>query len=150
VLEMGGLDEWRGHYGGFRPESSRDGRRVIDHDLTMQFIGMTANALEPGEEAGYWHMHARIEEVYVFLDGRGQMGLDDDVVDVRAGSVVRVGTGVWRTWRAIPASSDLPGSTEQLRWLCIRAGGERLPARPEDSQRAPERPMPWGDAPPSP
>ena len=90
---MGGLDEWREHYGGFRPESSRDGRRVVDHDLTMQFIGMTANALEPGEEAGYWHTHARVEELYVFLAGRGQMGLDDDVVDVGPGTVVRVGPG---------------------------------------------------------
>ena len=93
VLEMGGLDEWREHYGGFRPESSRDGRRVVDHDLTMQFIGMTANAFEPGEEAGYWHTHARVEELYVFLAGRGQMGLDDDVVDVGPGTVVRVGPG---------------------------------------------------------
>lgn len=38
VLEMGGLDEWREHYGGFRPESSRDGRRVVDHDMTMLCI----------------------------------------------------------------------------------------------------------------
>jgi uncharacterized cupin superfamily protein len=93
VLEMGGLDEWRSHFGGFRPESSRDGRRVVDHDMTMQYIGMTANALEAGEEAGYWHAHARIEEVYVFLAGRGQMGLDGDVVDVGPGTVVRVGQG---------------------------------------------------------
>jgi hypothetical protein len=47
VLEIGGLAEWREHYGGFRPNSSRDGRRIVDHDLTMQYIGMTANALEP-------------------------------------------------------------------------------------------------------
>ena len=105
MLEMGGLDEWREHYGGFRPASSRDGRRVVDHDLTMQYIGMTANAFEPGEEAGYWHAHARVEELYVFLAGRGQMGLDADVVDVGPGTVVRVGQGVWRTWRCVPDSA---------------------------------------------
>lgn len=149
VTDIGALDAWRDHHGGFDPARARDGRRVVDHELTMDYIGMTANALEPGEEAGYWHAHSRVEELYVFLGGHGQMGLDDDVVDVRAGSVVRVGTGVWRTWRAIPARSDVPGSTEQLRWLCIRAGGERLPALPDDSQRAPERPMPWSDAPPT-
>ncbi|MDF2573533.1 MAG: hypothetical protein K0S05_445, partial [Agromyces sp.] len=116
VLEMGGLDEWREHFGGFRPTTSREGRRVVDHDITMQYIGMTANAFEPGEEAGYWHTHDRIEELYVFLAGRGQMGLNDDIVDVAPGTVVRVGQGVWRTWRA---TQDSP---EQLRWLCIRAG----------------------------
>jgi mannose-6-phosphate isomerase-like protein (cupin superfamily) len=104
----------------------------------MQFIGMTANALTPGEEAGYWHTHTRVEELYVFLEGRGQMGLDDDVVDVGPGSVVRVGQNVWRTWRALPDSEG------ELRWLCIRAGGEALPHIPDDSSRDPERPMPWG------
>ena len=137
VLEMGGLDEWREHFGGFRPESSRDGRRVVDHDLEMQYIGMTANALEPGEEAGYWHTHSRVEELYVFLGGRGQMGLDDEVVDVGPGSVVRVGQGVWRTWRCAPDGS------EQLRWLCIRAGGSELPHLPDDGQRDNDRPSPW-------
>ena len=49
---------------------------------------MTANAYEPGEEAGYWHTHSEIEELYVFLEGRGEMGLDDDVITVGPGTVV--------------------------------------------------------------
>lgn len=138
VLGIGALDEWRDHYGGFRPASSRDGRRVVDHELAMQYIGVTANALEPGEEAGYWHAHARIEELYVFLEGHGQMGLDDDVIDVAPGTVVRVGQGVWRTWRCTPDSPT------QLRWLCIRAGGYELPEYPDDSERDEGHPAPWG------
>lgn len=137
VLSIGRLDAWRDHFGGFDAARSRDGRRVVDHELAMQYIGLTANALEPGEEAGYWHSHSRIEELYVFLGGQGEMGLDDDIVQVSEGSVVRVGQGVWRTWRAVP---DSPG---QLRWLCIRSGGEQLPATPNDSSRNPEKAMPW-------
>ncbi|SDS34828.1 cupin domain-containing protein [Microterricola viridarii] len=137
LAQIGGPDEWRGHYGGFDVARSRDGRRIVDRELAMQYIGLSANALEPGEEAGYWHAHSRIEEVYVFLDGRGQMGLDDDVVEVGAGTVVRVAQGVWRTWRARP---DSPG---ELRWLCIRAGGDQLPDRPDDSSLNPGKPMPW-------
>jgi mannose-6-phosphate isomerase-like protein (cupin superfamily) len=137
VAAIGALDEWRDHFGGFRPSTSRDGRRVVDHELTMQYIGMTANALEPGEEAGYWHAHAQIEELYVFLEGRGQMGLDDEVVDVGPGTVVRVGQDVWRTWRALP---DSPG---ELRWLCIRSGGYELPHFPDDGVRDNDRAMPW-------
>lgn len=139
IASIGALDEWRSHFGGFTEAKSRDGRRVVDHELAMQFIGLTANSLEPGEEAGYWHAHAQIEELYVFLEGRGQMALDDDVVDVEAGTVVRVGQDVWRTWRALP---DSPG---ELRWLCIRAGGEQLPRLPDDSTRDEDRPMPWTD-----
>jgi len=137
VLDIGDLDRWRSHHGGFDVARSRDGRRIVDHELAMQYIGLSANALEPGEQAGYWHAHARIEELYVFLAGRGQMGLDDDVIDVGPGTVVRVGQNVWRTWRAHPDSDG------QLRWLCIRAGGEQLPRVPDDSQRDSERPSPW-------
>jgi len=137
VLNVGAPSEWRQYFGGFRPESSRDGRRVVDHEMKNQFIGMTVNALEPGEEAGYWHTHSKIEELYVFIGGQGQMGLDDDLVDVSAGSVVRVGQNVMRTWRAKPES------TEQLQWLCIRAGGTELPDFPNDAKRDNDRPMPW-------
>ncbi|MGF2950419.1 cupin domain-containing protein [Microbacterium alcoholitolerans] len=137
VTRIGAPERWREFHGGFDEARSRDGRRVVDHELTMQYIGMTANALVPGEEAGYWHVHEKIEELYVFLAGAGQMGLDDDVVDVEAGTVVRVGPGVWRTWRALPDSAG------ELRWLCIRAGGEQLPHMPDDGRRGPDRPMPW-------
>jgi mannose-6-phosphate isomerase-like protein (cupin superfamily) len=137
VLNVGAPSEWRQYFGGFRPESSRDGRRVVDHEMKNQFIGMTVNALEPGEEAGYWHTHSQIEELYVFIGGQGQMGLDDDLVDVSAGCVVRVGQNVMRTWRAKPES------TEQLQWLCIRAGGTELPDFPNDAKRDNDRPMPW-------
>lgn len=137
ITEIGALDTWYDHVGGFRPETTKAGRRVVDHELTMQYIGMTANAFKPGDEAGYWHTHARVEELYVFLDGRGQMGLDSDVVDVRPGTVVRIGQGVWRTWRA------LPDSPTELRWLCIRSGGYELPRFPDDGQRDADRPMPW-------
>lgn len=137
VLEIGAIDEWRSHYGGFRPETSREGRRIVDHELVTQYIGLSANSYEPGEEAGYWHAHSAIEELYVFLTGRGEMGLDDAVVPVGPGSVVRVGQGVVRTWRA------MPDSPEPLTWFCIRAGGGEIEHMPEDSQRDESRPSPW-------
>jgi uncharacterized cupin superfamily protein len=136
-IELGALDDWRAHFGGFVPERSRDGRRVIDHELPMQFVGVTANALEPGEDAGYWHSHASDEELYIFLEGHGQMGLDDQVVEVRPGTSIRVGQGVMRTWRCTPESPTM------LRWLCIRGDGGSLPHLPDDATRDEERPMPW-------
>jgi len=137
ILNIGALDQWRSFYGGFRPESSRDGRRVIDHEMNMQYIGMTSNALAPGEDAGYWHDHTQVEEVYVFFEGKGEMGLGDDVVEVGPGSVVRVGQGIMRTWRCTPDSPT------ELKWLCIRAGGTELPQFPNDGVRDMETPLPW-------
>lgn len=131
------MNTWRDHLGGFVPQTTRQGRRVVDHEMTNQFIGMTANAYEPGEKAGYWHTHSEIEELYIFLEGSGQMGLDEDIIDVTAGSVVRVGQGVWRTWRALPESDG------QLRWICIRAGASELTNYPHDATRDHERESPW-------
>ncbi len=137
VIELGALTDWRNHYGGFRPTTSRDGRRVIDHEVDMQYIGLTANSYVPGEQAGYWHSHSDLEELYVFLTGRGEMGLDDEVVPVGPGTAIRVGQGVMRTWRAVP------DSPEPLTWLCIRAGGTELETFPSDATRDEERPSPW-------
>ena len=53
ITNIGAPDTWRDFVGGFVPQTTRAGRRVVDHELTNQFIGMTANAYEPGEEAGY-------------------------------------------------------------------------------------------------
>ena len=137
ITQMGPMDTWRDHFGGFVAATNKQGRRVIDHELDTEVIGFTATAYEPGEEAGYWHSHSELEEVYIFLEGEGQMGLDDEVVNVSAGTVVHVGTGVMRTWRCTPDSPS------QLRWLCIRAGGGKLKAIPDDAHPIRDIPMPW-------
>lgn len=131
VVELGGLDGWMDF------ESPRPGKRFVDNEMPAQYIGLSANALAAGGQAPFWHSHDRHEEMYVFLAGHGQMGVGDDVVDVQAGTVVRVGQGVMRTWRA------LPDSPEPLRWLCIRAGGDTLEAVGHDGALDKERAMPW-------
>ncbi len=137
IVNVGAPDEWYEYYGGFRPDTSRNGRRVIDHELKMQYIGMTINAMKPGESATYWHDHSDVEELYVFISGQGQMGLDDEVVEVKAGSMVRVGQGVMRTWRARPDSDG------ELRWMCIRAGSTELTEFPDDATKNSDRALPW-------
>lgn len=134
VIEMGGLDAWHEFAGGTTP-----GKRFVDKELPLQNVGMSANAAEPGSRAPFWHTHEKLEELYVFLAGNGQMGLNDDVVDVQAGTTVRVPPGTWSTWRA------LPDSPEQLRWLCIRAGGAALSDIGRDGALDRERPAPWAE-----
>ncbi len=131
------MDSWRDFVGGFRPDTTRPGRRVVDHEVAGDVIGFSANAYEPGEQAGYWHVHSVLEEVYVFLEGEGQMALDSDIVDVHPGTVVQVSPGVMRTWRC------LPDSPTQLKWLCIRAGQKPLPRVPDDAEPLWGLPLPW-------
>lgn len=137
VINVGAPENWRDYFGGFRPETSRDGRRVVDHEMHMQYIGLTVNALVAGEEAGYWHKHSAVEELYIFVHGKGQVGLNDDLVEVTAGSIVRVSPETWITWRCDP------NSAEELRWFCVRAGGTELPEFPNDATKDATKPMPW-------
>ena len=82
VLNVGAPQEWRSFFGGFRPETSRDGRRVVDKEMDLQYMGLTVNSLVAGEEAPYWHKHSIVEELYIFIHGKGQMGLDGEAVEV--------------------------------------------------------------------
>ncbi|MBS1698294.1 MAG: cupin domain-containing protein [Actinobacteria bacterium] len=98
---------------------------------------MSVNSTDPGGSSPFWHRHGRLEELYVFLDGRGQMALDDEVIDVGPGTVVRVAPA---TWRAVHSAADAEGP---LKWLCLRGGGDTLAAIGRDGERDQERPFPW-------
>jgi mannose-6-phosphate isomerase-like protein (cupin superfamily) len=137
LLNVGSPDEWISYVGGFRPSTAYAGRRVVDHEIKNKYIGLTVNALNPGADAGYWHTHSDIEELFIFIGGEGQMGLDDDVIDVKSGSIVRVSVDVYRTLRCIPESNGT------LQWLCVRAGSTELPEFPNDATKDSDRPMPW-------
>lgn len=137
VAQLGPLSSWRDYVGGFRPDTTRPGRRVVDHEITGNVIGITSNSYVPGEQAGYWHVHSVLEEVYIFLEGEGQMGLDATIVDVSSGTVVQVDPGVMRTWRCKPESPT------NLTWICIRAGQKPLPAVPNDAEPLWGLELPW-------
>jgi uncharacterized cupin superfamily protein len=137
IVELGSLDRWGDFFGGFRPETSVLGRRVLERELALEFFGITVNSRLPGEWADYWHAHSILEELYLFLDGEGVMALDDEVVPVKAGAAIRGGQGVMRSWHT---NADSPTA---LKWLCIRAGGDRLADIPPDAEPLRDRPLPW-------
>lgn len=131
VAEIGGTEVW-GDFDGARP-----GKRFVDKEIAAEYIGMSANSLAPGGNAPFWHTHSRVEELYVFLGGSGKMALDEDVVEVQAGTVVRVGPDVWRAWHAAVDSAG------PLIWLCLRAGGDSLEGIGRDGEIDRERAFPW-------
>src|SRR5690606_41633114 len=96
----------------------------------------SVNGLGAGKSSPFWHRHARTEEVYVFLGGTGRMALDDEVVEVREGSAVRVAPN---TWMAVHADAD---SATDLRFVCVRAAGVPLAEIGRDAEMSHE-PFPW-------
>ncbi len=129
VTEIGSPSTWGVEEG--------TGKRFVD--VAASFVGASANATKPGESSPFWHRHARLEELYIVIDGAGRMALDDEVIELRPGTVVRVPGHVWR---AVHCDADSPVA---LTWLCVRAGGESLEAIGRDGELDRERPFPWTD-----
>lgn len=136
ILELGPMGRWGDYVGGLSPQTTAPGRHFLDKDVPLDYFGVSINSRLPGEGADYWHSHSVLEELYLFLEGEGEMALDEEVIAVKAGTAIRVGQGVMRTWRASPTS---PGP---LRWVCIRGGGAKL-ADIKDGTLVRDKSFPW-------
>ena len=137
VHELGAPSTWGAYFGGLSPQSQAPGRHFVEKDLPLEFFGLSINSREPGTGADYWHAHSILEELYLVIEGEGELALDDEIIPLKPGTAVRVGQGVMRTWRASPAS---PGP---MRWICIRGGGAKLAEIPKDAAPNRERALPW-------
>ena len=46
-----------------------------------------------------YHQHQQNEEVYIFIQGKGQVQVDGEVIEVQEGSIVRIAPNGERIWR---------------------------------------------------
>ncbi len=76
--------------------SARFGRE----DLGCVETGFALQTLKAGTSLPFGHRHDAAEEVYVVIDGSGDMLLDDLVVPVERLDAVRVAPGALRSFRA--------------------------------------------------
>lgn len=88
------------------------GKFFIAPFLKTEQFDLSLNSLKPGWINPYLHKHREQIECYVFFNGKGEMKLDDDVVEVKEGDVIVVEP---QGLRAIRNTGD-----EELRFICIR------------------------------
>lgn len=136
IKGYGGLEAWAA-LSLAHPKFGRvPGKQFLRSELGLSGIEVSLNSLAPGKGIPFLHAHRQNEELYLFLSGSGQMLLDDDVVEVSAGTAVRVAPPVLRTWRN---TGDAP-----LVCICIQAReGSLLQATSTDgfmSESAPQWP----------
>lgn len=70
-------------------------------------VGVGRETLAPGFRVPFGHTHRDQEEVYVVLRGSGRMKIDDEIVELAEGDLVRIGPGVWRCAEAGPDGMQL-------------------------------------------
>jgi len=84
--------------------------RMMTAALGAQQVAFTYRRMpqHTGGKGSYGHRHKEQEEVYFVASGTLQFKLDDEVVDVEAGTAVRVPPETWRSvWNDKPEDVEL-------------------------------------------
>src|SRR3954470_2893293 len=100
------LDEVPDAFGGQYPGSMR----FLTEHLGNTQVAFTHRVMPPqsGGKGSYGHRHRTQEEIYFVISGTLQFKLEDDVVDVGAGTAVRVAPGVARSvWNDASDDAEL-------------------------------------------
>jgi mannose-6-phosphate isomerase-like protein (cupin superfamily) len=88
-------------------------RVMLKENLGLTGTEISINRLSAGQSIPFVHAHKQNEEVYLFLQGKGSFWLDGEVLEVGAGTAVRVSPAAGRCLKADPG--------ESLGYICIQA-----------------------------
>jgi mannose-6-phosphate isomerase-like protein (cupin superfamily) len=89
-----------------------EGKLFLRKLLGSAGLETSLNVVPPGKAIPFLHKHQHNDEIYIIIAGRGQFLVDDEVVDVSEGSVLRISPAGARAWRN---NSDSP-----LYFLCLQ------------------------------
>lgn len=95
----GTLPQWAHHALEFPGLGEVRGKHFLKDLLGFTGCEISINSLPAGAGMPFYHQHKENEEVYIFIQGKGQMQIDGEVVDVAEGSIVRIAPNGERTWR---------------------------------------------------
>jgi len=95
--------------------------RYVREDVGAERVGLSWYRMNPGRRTGFGHRHVEVEEIYVVLAGSGRVKLDDEILELRRGDIVRVAPATVREFTGGPHGMELmatgthaPGDGELL------------------------------------
>ena len=97
-LDAGPIQRWP-DYNVTLPDLEIPGKLFIKDILGLTGCEVSINAMPPGGAVPFYHFHQQNEEVYIFIQGQGQLQIDGEILPVKEGSIVRVSPAAERTWR---------------------------------------------------
>lgn len=98
MIDTGPCNQWP-DYTVELPGLKIPGKLFVKDLLGLTGCEISINSMPPGGAMPVYHSHELNEEVYVFIQGQGQIQIDGDTLDVKEGSIVRIATGGERIWR---------------------------------------------------
>ena len=88
-----------------------NGKAFLHDLLGLTSCEISVNSMPKGIKLPFKHKHKQNEEIYIFLKGEGTMTLDNEVVEVKEGSCVKVEPNAVRT---MEAKTD-------MQYICMQA-----------------------------
>lgn len=95
----------------------QDDRYVVKDNNLLKNLILSSTRLNPGKQTT-GHKHAGQEEVYMFMDGQGEMLLDEKRFAVKKGDIVLIEDGVFhRVYNT---------SESELYFICVFDGRRKI------------------------
>ena len=109
-------------YGIKHPLISRPstGKVFLKEALGLSGMEVSFGVMAAGAAVPFRHKHKQNEELYLFIQGQGQMQIDGETFEVKEGTAVRVAPDGARCWRNT--------GDQDLFYLCIQAKEHSLTA----------------------
>lgn len=82
-----------------------EGKVFLNSLLGLTSAEISINKLPPKTSMPFHHRHLSNEEIYIFIKGRGEFRVDDELLPIREGTIIRVAPKGIRCWRNV---SDEP------------------------------------------
>jgi len=76
--------------------------RFATGDLESSQVGVSLFRMHPEQRQPFGHHHDKAEEVYFVISGSGRVKLDDEIVELAEGSLLRVSPEITRCFEAGP------------------------------------------------
>jgi len=95
--------------------AKQDDRYIVKDNSFGNKLILSSTLLEPNKSTS-GHFHNGQEEVYFFVRGNGEMELDSDRFEVKAGDVVNIEDGVFH-------KVYNTNNSKQLYFVCVFDGG---------------------------
>lgn len=95
-----------------------NGKAFLHDTLKLTSCEISVNCVPKNFKMPFNHKHKQNEEVYIFLKGSGIFTVDDNKINVKEGSCIKV----------LPAASRTLESTgnENLEFICVQAKSNSL------------------------
>lgn len=123
VIHTNEFQEVKNHI--FKVENTpikKDSKLFLKDLLDLTSMEISLNVFKPNEEMPFFHKHKENEEVYIIVKGNAQFIIDEEIIDLKEGSIIKIKPDGARYYKNI---SD----TEELILIVIQAKENSLKAK---------------------